>query len=275
LIDRFAQPRWQGEGLAGKTILVHAEQGFGDTLQFARFVAMLQQARKPERLIFECQPELKRLLEKLDGVSMIVAGNVDRLPPFDVHIPLLSLPLMFDVRLEALPAGLPYVFAPDALQDKWKDRLAGEKRKKVGMAWAGRPTHPNDLRRSVSFNSLAPLLALENFCWISLQKDSVATRADQSCVLDWSDEITDFADTAGLISQLDLVISVDTAVAHLAGAMGKPVWLLNSFESEWRWMQDRTDSAWYPSMRIFRQTESGNWNSVIREVIAGLTQEYR
>lgn len=272
LIHRFTEPRWRGEDLSGKTLLVHAEQGFGDTLQFVRYIALLQQKVHPKKLVLECQPELKRLLARLSGVTQIVAGNVDRLPAFDVHIPLLSLALLFDTRLETIPQTIPYIEASDALREKWAARLAGEKRKRIGVAWAGRPTHPDDLRRSISFQTLIPLFSLEEFCFVSLQKDALDTQGRaESPLVDWTDELADFADTAALISQLDLVLCVDTAVAHLAGAMGKPVWLLNSFESEWRWMRERPDSAWYPGMRIFRQPESGDWGSVIRQVAAELT----
>lgn len=272
LIHRFSEPRWKGENLSGKTILAHAEQGFGDTLQFVRYIALLQQTYRPEKLVLECQPELKRLLANLTGVSQIVAGNVDPLPAFDVHIPLLSLPLVFGTRLETIPHAIPYIDAPDALREKWAARLAGEKRKRIGVAWAGRPTHPDDLRRSISFETLMPLFSLQEFCFVSLQKDAAGTRGRaESPLIDWTDELADFADTAALISQLDLVVCVDTAVAHLAGAMSRPVWLLNSFESEWRWMRERPDSAWYPGMKIFRQAESGDWGSVIRQVAAELT----
>ncbi|MGZ5801262.1 MAG: tetratricopeptide repeat protein [Burkholderiaceae bacterium] len=160
LIHRFKEPRWQGEDLTGKTILVHAEQGFGDTLQFVRYIALLQEKFHPSKLILECQPELKRLLANVKGVTQIVAGNVDPLPSFDVQIPLLSLPLIFNTRLESVPHTIPYIAVPDTLQEIWKARLAGEKRKKIGVAWAGRPTHPNDVRRSVSFKTLSAIFSL-------------------------------------------------------------------------------------------------------------------
>ncbi|MGZ5885180.1 MAG: tetratricopeptide repeat-containing glycosyltransferase family protein, partial [Burkholderiaceae bacterium] len=277
LIHRFTQPRWQGENLTGKTILVHAEQGFGDTLQFVRYLALLQERYHPSKLIFECQPELKSLFTNMAGmaqIAQIVAGNVDPLPSFDVQIPLLSLPLLFKTRLESVPHAIPYIAVPDTLQENWKTRLAGEKRKKIGVAWAGRPTHPHDMRRSIPFKTISSLFFLEDFCFVSLQKAaSNVNGSSESPLMDWTAELTNFADTAALISQLDLVISVDTAVAHLAGAMGKPTWLLNSFESEWRWMLDRTDSVWYPGMQIFRQPGPGDWESVVQQVATALAQK--
>jgi hypothetical protein len=178
---------------------------------------------------------------------------------------------LFNTRVETVPKTIPYISAPETLQAKWVQRLSTELRKKVGIAWAGRPTHPNDVRRSIALQALAPLLSLQDVCFISLQKQGLnAASSNELPLIDWTDELTDFADTAALISQLDLVISVDTAVVHLAAAMGKPTWLLNSYEGEWRWMRDRDDSPWYPDMRIFRQPTPGDWESVINRVMAEL-----
>jgi hypothetical protein len=271
----LAKPRWQGDDLAGKTILVHAEQGFGDTLQFVRFLPALTEKYGAQEVILECQPALTRLLVNMQGVTKIVAGGVDTLPPFDVHIPLLSLPLLFETRVDNIPVEVPYILAPKQLIQKWQSRAADESRPKIGLAWAGATNNANDARRSIKASILAPLLANQGICFISLQKAASNTAgSDELPLIDWTDELTDFAETAALIAQLDLVICVDTAVAHLAGAMGKPVWLLNSFESEWRWMRDRDDSPWYPGMRIFRQPKPGDWESVINQVANELRQRY-
>ncbi|MGZ5801260.1 MAG: tetratricopeptide repeat protein [Burkholderiaceae bacterium] len=265
------KPRWQGESLSGKTILVHAEQGFGDTLQFARFLPMLVRKYDAQEVILECQPELTRLLANVQGVTKIVAGGMEALPPFDVHIPLLSLPLIFETRLGNIPADVPYIAAPLQAIQQWQSRLAAETRPKIGLVWAGNPNNAIDARRSFHAHVLVPLLAIPDICFISLQKaTSDKARSSELRLINWTDELMDFVDTAALIAQLDLVISTDTAVAHLAGAMGKPVWLLNSFESEWRWMLEQSDCAWYPSMRIFRQPKPGDWETVIRQVAAEL-----
>ncbi|CAN5370446.1 tetratricopeptide repeat protein [soil metagenome] len=267
LADRFSEPHWQGQDLSGKTLLVHAEQGFGDTLQFVRYLDLICEKNRPAKLILECQPELTRLLGCMSRMAHILAGTRDPLPAFDFHIPLLSLPLLFDTRVETIPASIPYIAVDDALQEKWRQRLTAEGRKKIGIAWAGRPTHPHDLRRSIPFHALGSLFAQEDCCFISLQKNAQNTTLR---LIDWTAELHDFADTAALIAQLDLVICVDTAVAHLAGALGKPVWLMNAFESEWRWMLERGDSPWYPGMRIFRQTVRGQWAAVIDQLAAEL-----
>lgn len=268
---QFAAPRWNGEDLAEKTILIHAEQGFGDTLQFARYIALLSKFCKPAGIVLECQPELKRLLQCIPGVARIVAGGIESLPHHDVHLPLLSLPLMFGTTPETIPSRVPYVTAQASLIEKWKRRLAAEPRKKAGLVWAGRATHPRDARRSIVPERLVPLLDMADICFVSLQAEVPGRDAPvHANLLDHTPELEDFAETAALIAQLDLVISVDTAVAHLAGAMGKRVWLLNPYESEWRWMRDRSDSPWYPSMTIFRQEQPGLWDGVLSRVAAEL-----
>jgi len=264
----FPQPRWQGEDLAGKTILLAAEQGFGDTIQFVRFVPAL--AAKGGRVVLRVQPQLAGLLRSVAGIAEVVADG-DPLPPFDVHLPLLSLPGMLGVDLDSLPAGVPYLAPEDAAIAHWRDRLAAMPGRKVGVAWAGAAHSPRyaavDRRRSLGPEQLAPLAGLPGTTLISLQKDAPAPEG----ICDWMGEIDDFAATAALIANLDLVVSVDTAIAHLAGALGKPVWILSRFDGCWRWLRDRADSPWYPTARLFRQRVPGDWDEVVERVAAALT----
>lgn len=263
----FAAPLWHGEAAPGKTLLLHAEQGFGDTLQFCRYAALAK--AKGLRIILEVQPQLARLLEDLAGCDQVIARG-DPLPPFDFHCPLLSLPLMLGTNsLADIPAPIPYLQVDGKL---WADRVAGEGLK-VGLAWAGAPRRDSpvqaafDRRRSLPLSSLTPILALPGVRFFSLQKGVVAGPG----LIDFMAEMTDFADTAALVATLDLVITVDTSVAHLAGAMGKPVWLLNRFDTDWRWLTEGETTPWYPTMRIFRQRTSGDWAGVIAEVTKALT----
>jgi tetratricopeptide (TPR) repeat protein len=264
---------WRGEtSLANKTILVHAEQGFGDSLQFCRYVPMLA---KLATVVLDVPRPLVRLLSNLTGVTQIVARG-DPLPPFDAWIPMLSLPLAFRTTLATIPATVPYLHAVP--QPRWQQRLATLSGRKVGLVWAGSPLSPPpkalamDRRRSITLQHFAPLSTIPGLCLISLQKgDAAAQMPPAGMVLhDWTDELEDYADTAALVDALDLVISVDTSVVHLAGALGKPVWVLNRFDQCWRWLQDRTDSPWYPTARLFRQPAPGDWASVIREVTEAL-----
>jgi hypothetical protein len=198
------------------------------------------------------------------------------MPPFDVHCSLLSLPLVMGTTLDNIPAHVPYLNPGEELSAKWRMRL-GEKtgNLRVGLAWAGRPEHPNDARRSVRFEQFAPLLAVEGIQFISLQKGSAVQQTGASPMIDFTSELHDFSDTAALIQSLDLVVTVDTAVAHLAGAMGQAVWVLLPSMPDWRWMLDRQDSPWYPTMRLFRQTDRGDWSDPVermaRELAAKVT----
>jgi tetratricopeptide (TPR) repeat protein len=261
---KFSQPRWQGEDLGGRTILLHSEQALGDTLQMARYVPIV--AERGGRVILACQGELVNLMRGLGGAEAVVDRS-GTLPAFDVHCPLLSLPGI----LKTMPTSVPYLRAPAAAVEKWRGRLAGEKRKKVGLVWAGRPDHPQDRQRSIRLEQLADLAAA-NVCLLSLQKGPAArqSRPPAMRLIDWTDELTDWTDTAGLVDQLDLVISVDTAVAHLAGAMGKPVWVLVQFAPDWRWMLHRADSPWYPTMRLLRQRALNDWKAPLRQTAQDL-----
>ncbi|PKU26002.1 tetratricopeptide repeat protein [Telmatospirillum siberiense] len=275
----FPQPQWSGEDIAGRTILLHAEQGLGDTLQFVRYAALI--ADRGARVVLEAHPPLKRLLASVPGVSRVVSGDGEPLPPFDVHLPLLSAPGIFDTTVEAVPAPVPYLTAEPALVENWRARLSSIDGLKVGLVWAGAPwtgtreAHAADGRRSIPLARMTPLLECPGVRFVSLQKGRAAEElrglAEIVRPLDWMNEMDDFADTAALVANLDLVISVDTSVAHLAGAMGKPVWIASRFDGCWRWLEGREDSPWYPTARLFRQTRAGDWNDVIARLVRELT----
>ncbi len=262
----FSVPQWRGEPLAGRTILLHAEQGFGDTIQFARYAPMV--AAQGARVILEVQPALVSLMASLPGIAMIVDRG-DTLPAFDVHCPMPSLPLAFATALETVPAQTPYLVAPVDRIAQWRARLpAGVPR--VGLVWSGNPRHKNDRSRSLPFDMLAPLVAIPGVDFISLQKEPRQADAEALArcgnVLDLGPKLQDFADTAAVISLLDLVITVDTSIAHLAGALGKPVWIMLPTRVDWRWLLDREDLPWYPTARLFRQRRAGDWPDVIARV---------
>jgi tetratricopeptide (TPR) repeat protein len=267
----FAQSSWNGsDNIEGKTIFVHAEQGFGDTLQFCRYVPLL--AECGAHAIFEVQPELRRLLSGLEGASVIARG--ESLPAFDFHCPLLSLPRAFGTTLATTPPPrVPPAMPPELLQ-KWQSRLRPSDMPRVGLAWSGRPTHPNDHNRSIPLSAMLALFALP-IDVVSLQKegrsaDRAILRAHAAEIADFSSELTDFLETAALLSSIDIVISVDTAVAHLACTLGRPTWILLPHAPDWRWLLEREDSPWYPSARLFRQPRIGDWDSVIQTVVREL-----
>ena len=270
----FDQPQWRGEAAVGKTLLVHAEQGFGDTLQFCRFMPQL--AALGFRVVLEAPQPLKRLLGRLPGVALLV-GEGEDLPPFDLHIPMMSVPGALGVTLATVAGGEPYLQADPAVAEAWRARLATMTHEgpKVGLVWAGAasPSSPvfasTYLRRSIAPERLAPLFEATGVNFVSLQKEGPTAPA-QFPLIDVMTEVGDFADTAALIANLDLVLSVDTAVAHLAAAMGKPVWLLNRFDTCWRWLLERRDSPWYPTVRVYRQPEPDDWDTVIGAVARDL-----
>jgi hypothetical protein len=258
----FRQPQWLGEAVAGKTILLHAEQGFGDTLQFIRYAPLL--AGQGARVISEVQPELKQLLSQLPDVTVIAAGEA--LPPFDLHCPLLSLPFAFGTPPATIPACIPYLCAPADRVARWQARLP-EGGPRAGFVWSGSSTHNNDANRSIALKQLSALFEDPALRCFSLQTELRA--ADREVLrglpnlLHLGDDIGDFADTAAIISLLDVVISVDTAVAHLAGALGKPVVILLPHAADFRWMRQRADTPWYPAAKLLRQPAFGDWASVI------------
>jgi Flp pilus assembly protein TadD len=272
----FPAPPWNGEPIGDRVILLHAEQGLGDALQFCRYAPLIGSGAK---VILEVQAPLARLLSRLPGVADVVVRG-DSLPAFDLHCPLMSLPRAFGTTLDSIPAATPYLAADPALIAAWHDRLAGLGGLRVGLVWAGgqRLGWPElvatDRRRSVALDTMAPLGDVPGVSFISLQKGAPASQAATPprgmALHDFTADLHDFADTAALIEGLDLVIGVDTAVVHLAGALGKPVWLLNRFDTDWRWLLNREDSPWYPTLRQFRQPGPGDWNSVIGAVRGAL-----
>lgn len=266
----FAPPRWTGEKLDGKTILLHAEQGFGDTLQFIRYVPLVIQ--RGGRVVVECPPELATVLRGVEGIHEIyVQGQT--LPPFDVHCSIMSLPLTFGTEPHTIPAKVPYFTVPSDRIAAWKNRIK-DAPLRVGLAWAGRPQHGDDRNRSMRLDDFAPLAAVKSVRFYVLQKGPAASQAATPPpgmdIVNWTADLQDFVDTAALISNLDLVICVDTSVAHLAGALGKPVWVLLPLVPDWRWMLNRPDTPWYPTMRLFRQTKAGDWTTVIAEITQAL-----
>ncbi|WP_076862725.1 tetratricopeptide repeat protein [Bradyrhizobium mercantei] len=272
------RPRWQGEDLAGKTILLQSEQGFGDTLQFVRYASPVK--ARGGRVILRTPQVLLSLMQTVDGIDDVVSDEMP-VPAFDMHVPLLSLPLIFDTQVDTVPAAIPYVAPDPDLVTRWRERLHdnfGDNSGRgisVGLVWQGNPGHLNDQRRSMRLDLLRPLLGCPGVRFVSLQigrgREQLADF--DSRILDAGAHIdaTSFADAAAIIANLDLVISIDSAIAHLAGAIGKPVWILLANGSDWRWLRDRNDTPWYPRARLFRQTKPGDWP----EVIARLNPELR
>jgi tetratricopeptide (TPR) repeat protein len=279
---QFAQPQWTGSDDIGRsTILLHAEQGLGDTLQFCRYVPLV--AARAGRVILEVQRPLVALMGTLAGGAQVIARG-DPLPDFDAHCPLLSLPFAFDTQLDTIPASAPYLAAVEAKTTAWRHRLGARDKPRIGLVWAGDPrkqlpnAHRIDRQRSIAFDGIARLLEIPGCEFYSLQKGEQATSQLRTSplrnlVIDWTDDLGDFSDTAALIENLDLVIAVDTSVPHLAGALGKPFWLINRYNTCWRWLLDREDSPWYPTARLFRQDKTRSFEPVIARVAAAL-QDY-
>jgi tetratricopeptide (TPR) repeat protein len=274
----FAQPLWLGDvPIEGKTILLHAEQGLGDTLQFCRYIPMV--AARGARVLFEVPRPLLQLLAGLEGAAEVIARG-EELPPFDCQCPLMSLPLAFRTTPTTIPTSIPYIRCDARKAAAWHERLSQWSNWRVGLVWSGghRPDQPelwpvND-RRNIALRLLEPL-NIPGVDFFSLQKgDEAEAQLRELKVLHWNgpmlvdftQEFADFSDTAAFIDNLDLVISVDTSTAHLAAAMGKPVWLLNRFDTCWRWLLDRDDSPWYPTVTLFRQPSRGDWSNVVSAV---------
>ena len=294
----YGEPRWDGSPLAGRTLLLHAEQGLGDTLHFVRYAALVQ--GRGGRVVLQCQPPLKRILASCPGIDRLIAQG-EPLPRFDVWAPLMSLPAVFGTNLETIPAAVPYLAADAALVERWRGELAPLRGFRIGIAWQGSARHPWDRHRSAALADFAPLARLPDVRLISLQKGTPADEtshfnrwlgqsisdapagSERSCGGDKAarrqsdapltllgsavDEASGpFMDTAAIMANLDLVIAVDTAVGHLAGALGVPTWLALNFSPDWRWLLDREDSPWYPTMRLFRQSRLGDWSSVFQRM---------
>jgi Tfp pilus assembly protein PilF len=272
-LDHHPSAEWDGSDLHGKRIIIQPEQGFGDTIQFARYVPMV--AGRGGRVILLCQPELRRILSTLNGVERVV-GQDEPLPEFEIRTRLMSLPGIFKSNLETIPGDVPYLCPEAGLVARWRERLAKETDGlKIGLAWAGSPTHPLDRQRSVGLTDLRGLGRVEGVRFFSLQKGTAGRQLPEVAgdlhITDWTGELNDFADTAALVANLDLVISVDSAVAHLTGAMGVPAWVLVQFAPDWRWLLNRTDSPWYPGMKLYRQSRRADWSTPIAQMIEQLT----
>jgi tetratricopeptide (TPR) repeat protein len=283
---RFGRPQWLGQApLEGRTLLLHSEQGWGDIFQFCRYAALA--ADQGARVLIEVQKPAVELMRTLTGVSEVIAYG-QPLPPFDFHCPVMSLPHAFGATLDTIPTNVPYLFADPAKVARWNERLGPKTRPRVGLAWSSgvRPDQPElaaaNGRRNLPFDKLKAFKGLP-LDFISLQKgepaESEFAAFDQSAwdgppIRNMAADLRDWADTAALIGALDLVVTVDTALPHLAGAMGRSVWLMNRFDPCWRWLETRADSPWYPTLRLFRQPEMGDWDSVVAEVRAGLEKMF-
>ncbi|MEG3618295.1 tetratricopeptide repeat protein [Magnetovibrio sp. PR-2] len=266
----FPQPLWTGEDLGGKTILLYVEQGLGDALQFVRYAPLVQQ--RGGRVLVECPKVLKTLFEGVAGIDQVIARG-DSLPTFAVQCPFLSLPGLLSPNEQSIPTDVPYIEISDETQEVWAKRLASDTSFKVGLVWAGNPTHTNDRERSVPLSRFEPLSTVPGCSFYSLQ---IGERAGQVKDVSWpvqdlTGDIDDYADTAAFVEQLDVVITVDTSVAHVSGALGKDVWVLLPFAPDWRWQMDRTDSPWYPTMKLFRQPKRRDWDRVFRDLLAALS----
>jgi tetratricopeptide (TPR) repeat protein len=272
---RFGVDRlWLGHAdISGSTVLVHTEQGYGDILQFCRYAPLL--AQRGANVILEVPLALQDLLRSLPGVGAVRIPE-RTLPAFDWHVPFLTLPLAMRTRLDTIPAALPYLSAPDSAVAQWRVRLGAAHRPRIGIAWSGNPRHGNDANRSLALAQLESLLRGEDAVpadWVSLQKDvREADRPsfDRIGLQDWGPQFANFGDTAALIGAVDLVVSVDTSIAHLAGALGKRVWILLPHVPDWRWMLGRPDSPWYPGARLFRQQTAGQWEPTLERLRAEL-----
>jgi hypothetical protein len=254
----FPQPFWDGTPLNGRTLLLYAEQGLGDTLQFIRYVPLVRGGGG--RVLLMCPRSLHRLLRRGPAIDhLLVQGEVP--PPFDVHAPLLSLPAFLGTTLCTIPAEVPYLGTDDDLVERWRRELGGQSGFKIGIAWQGSREYPRDRFRSAPLEAFAPGPGTEQLRRVP----------ENWRVLDAGSRDEDLADTAGLMENLDLVVTVDTAIGHLAGALGIPVWVALTFAADWRWFLGREDSPWYPSMRLFRQRERGNWTDVFARIAAAVT----
>jgi Flp pilus assembly protein TadD len=268
----FSQPQWNGQALGGRTILLHAEQGFGDTIQFVRYAQCV--AERGGRVILESPPELARLLAGCAGVGKVIARG-EPLPAFEAHSSLASLPFIFSTDLKTIPADVPYLLADGDLHQRWNKRLGNSPgRRKVGLVWSGRPNYKDHRKRAVDLSQLAPLAKIPDLDFYSLQIGDPAKqpRPAGMKLTDFPRELTDFAQTAAVIANLDLIVTVDTAVAHLAGAMGRPTWVLLPSIADWRWMRERSDSPWYPTMRLIRQKARGDWEGAVQVLAAQLAE---
>lgn len=271
---RYEVPRWDGSAFKGKRLLVHDEQGFGDTLQFMRYLPMVKALGGT--VIFEVRKQLLELLKNTSGIDELVERSSDGRPPlaFDLYVPLMSLPAIFGTTQKTIPAPIPYLSADNDLTRRWAEKLNPISGFKVGICWQGNPSHQADRRRSVPLKFFAPLAKIENVQLVSLQKkhglEQLADLPADVSVIEFGSELDEhngvFMDTAAVMKNIDLIIASDTAIPHLAGALGLPVWLVLPDIPEWRWLMERNDSPWYPTMRLFRQTKAGDWTTAFCQV---------
>ncbi len=267
----FKEPEWEGT-INDCCLLLYEEQGFGDTIQFVRYCNIV--ANKGVKIVLLCSESLKSIMENVKGIAGVYSYK-EQLPEFDFHCTLSKLPLIFRTDLNNIPSDVPYISVAQVLINYWRNKLNSEKHFKVGLTWAGNPEHENDKNRSCPLEKFLPLFKLKNVEFYSLQVGASSLKKIEKPeginIIDLTEDIKDFSDTAALIENLDLVISVDTVIVHLAGALGKKVWTLLPFSSDWRWMINRDDSPWYPTMKLFRQPKPGDWDSVIEMVYSELS----
>jgi Flp pilus assembly protein TadD len=276
LLPPTNRPQWDGAPLADATLLLIADQGFGDSIQFCRYIPWVI-SRCP-RVVVVADPLMHPLIRQTHPAIELV-GHWERCPPFAAYCPLSGLPRLHGTTLDTIPAGASYLRADPERVEAWRARLhdlVQPGTRSIGIAWAGRPTHNNDLNRSMSLSAFAPIAALDGISLVALQKgpgqSAIADYSDRAPLLNLGAEIADFADTMAIIETLDLVVTVDTVLAHLAGAMGKAVWILLPYAPDWRWLLERSDSPWYPTARLLRQPTPGDWDSVAREVAVALSE---
>ncbi len=276
---RYPQPEWDGTAGAGRTLLVYAEQGYGDTFQFIRYMPLL--TALGFNTVLHCAPELRRVLSTADSATQVVTA-AQALPRFDVHAAMLSLPRLFATDLKSIPTAIPYLHAEPQVSEDWRRRLSEYRGHKIGICWRGNPAHQNDRYRSFDVKCFADIARIPGIQLFSLQKPTDASKPERwtgmAAVEDLGTQLdpnTDqFIDTAGVLENLDLLITADTSVAHLAGALGRPVWVLLPYASDWRWMLERDDSPWYPTMRLFRQRTFDNWEEVFQRVHEALQEHF-
>jgi hypothetical protein len=269
------KPRWDESDLGGKTIFIYTEQGLGDTIQNSRFLSLV--ARRGGKVILQCRPELVRLLSSNPNMGQIVPTGAE-VPPYDVHCPLLSLPGIFHVNLKSIPAQVPYLYTEPAAIIRWQSRLGPRDGKlRVGLTWAGNPQFKSDRFRSINFDMLAPLATVPGVRFFSLQKGPAGQQLKNlpsgMDLIDLGPELRDFADTAAVMQALDLIVTTVTSIPHLAGALARPVWVMLQKVPHFTWLLDREDSPWYPTMRLFRQKNMGDWQDVIERVAEALKKQ--
>jgi hypothetical protein len=276
LEEDMSKPLWTGAKRPRSTVLLRCEQGLGDAIQFVRYAALVKE--RVGRVVLECDPSLARLLATCPGVDEVVARGAP-LPKFGMYAPLLSLPGVFETSVDTVPADVPYLAADAAEEAAWKEELSADKGFKVGVAWRGSPQNKADRFRSFALSELSAIAGVDGVSLYSLQfgpgREELGSLADRFSIVDLGDRLGDFATTAAIVRNLDLVIACDSAPAHLAGALGVNVWVALPFSPDWRWMLDRDDSPWYPTMRLFRQKSPGDWRGVFGRMAEALAARAR